>query len=207
MGYTTRDQWHQHYADGRSFRPLIEPERRFLADRLPARPGARALDVGCGTGELACYLHALGYSVLGIDYAPSAIDASRQAAAGLGAGIIFRLLDIEAPGPYFRPDPGFDLVTCRLSYAFLRDRDAFHHRVRRLLRPGGALCVMTQLVQHVPPHRRDIALDGREVKALTEAWGEVEESDTDRMTPLLLRHPRPAHAREASRVQPEEGTA
>jgi 2-polyprenyl-3-methyl-5-hydroxy-6-metoxy-1,4-benzoquinol methylase len=39
------------------------------------------LDVGCGTGENALYLAAQGHEVLGIDFAPMAIQKAQEKAA------------------------------------------------------------------------------------------------------------------------------
>jgi len=55
-------------------------ERRYLDD-LASRlsPGARILDLGCGTGEpLARYLTAGGFNVTGVDAAPAMIAICRQ---------------------------------------------------------------------------------------------------------------------------------
>lgn len=41
------------------------------------RRGAHVLDAGCGAGRLGGYLHAAGYSVVGVDVDPVLIDAAR----------------------------------------------------------------------------------------------------------------------------------
>lgn len=51
MTYTARDQWKEHFSDGKNFRQLGERERELLAEHTPVpNVGGRALDVGCGTG-------------------------------------------------------------------------------------------------------------------------------------------------------------
>ncbi|MFI1991997.1 class I SAM-dependent methyltransferase [Actinoplanes sp. NPDC020271] len=47
--------------------------------------GPKVLDLGCGTGDLACTLARRGYHVTGIDIAPLAIEKARAKAAGLTA--------------------------------------------------------------------------------------------------------------------------
>ncbi|MFF8036087.1 class I SAM-dependent methyltransferase [Streptomyces sp. NPDC016626] len=74
MTYTARDEWEKHFSDGRGFRQVSERERELLAEHTPAPDGGgRALDVGCGTGELAAYLASLGYTVDACDFADSAL--------------------------------------------------------------------------------------------------------------------------------------
>ncbi len=47
--------------------------------------GPKVLDLGCGTGDLACTLARRGYHVTGIDIAPLAIEKARAKAAGMTA--------------------------------------------------------------------------------------------------------------------------
>lgn len=68
MAYDRAD-WSQHYDDDRSFRPLHDSERDLLTRRAPAPDGGRALELGCGTGELAVFLTELGYTVDAADFA------------------------------------------------------------------------------------------------------------------------------------------
>ncbi|MEV0373333.1 methyltransferase [Streptomyces sp. NPDC050636] len=72
MGYT-HDEWHQHYDDGRCIRQLGNVERVLLTEHIPAPDGGRALDVGCGTGELAAFVAQLGYTVDAVDFAEGAL--------------------------------------------------------------------------------------------------------------------------------------
>ncbi|WP_179166431.1 class I SAM-dependent methyltransferase [Streptomyces sp. CB03238] len=94
MGYTRRKEWQQHYADGKSFRQLGEAERALLAEHAPAPDGGgQALDVGCGTGELAAYLVSLGYVVDAIDFAASATATPKKitrATMFFGSAIVIR---------------------------------------------------------------------------------------------------------------------
>ena len=46
----------------------------------------KVLDVGCGTGEHTILLTGLGYDVLGIDFAPSAVEQARRNADAKGVG-------------------------------------------------------------------------------------------------------------------------
>ena len=49
------------------------PPNPFLIETLPRldlRPDAHVLELGCGTGPVACFLAQLGYRVHGIDVVP-----------------------------------------------------------------------------------------------------------------------------------------
>ncbi|MFH9613817.1 hypothetical protein [Streptomyces pratensis] len=43
------------WSKGRGFRRLGNEEKTLLVDHAPAPEGGRALDVGCGTGEMSVY--------------------------------------------------------------------------------------------------------------------------------------------------------
>ncbi|KRV50547.1 hypothetical protein AQ490_15875 [Wenjunlia vitaminophila] len=56
--------------------------------------GGEVLDVGCGSGALSVYLASQGFSVTGIDLAPTAIAQARQAAEERGVTATFLVGDV-----------------------------------------------------------------------------------------------------------------
>ena len=75
-------------------------------------PGGHLLDIGCGRGECANWLAQKGFTVLGIDFAPSAI-ARAQATYPENERLQFRVLDICQAVPDH-------------SFQFLFDRGCYH---------------------------------------------------------------------------------
>ncbi|GAB2735305.1 methyltransferase, FxLD system [Kitasatospora kifunensis] len=188
MAYVLED-WEQHYADGRGFRPLGDCERALLAEHTPApEGGGRALDVGCGTGELAAHLVGLGYTVDAVDFAASAVERA-QAEHGHIEGVRWLRLDIERDDPEQLSEDGYDLITLRLMYPFLGDRTRVLHALGERLRPGGTLAVITPVVEHTPADKRDIALDEDEISLLSAGWEEAQRLAADDLAVLVLRGP------------------
>ena len=69
----------------------------FLIETLPRldiKPGARILELGCGTGPVACFLAQLGYRVHGIDIIHDAIDKAKAIAAEQCLDIQYEVLDV-----------------------------------------------------------------------------------------------------------------
>jgi demethylmenaquinone methyltransferase/2-methoxy-6-polyprenyl-1,4-benzoquinol methylase len=111
-------------------------------------PGARVLDVGCGTARLACALARRGASVLGIDTADAMLTTARHrvAAAALGERVELRRLSaLELP---VLPAQSFDAVVIALVLSELSaaERACVVADARRLLRPGGRLLVVDEVV-------------------------------------------------------------
>ena len=104
----------------------------FLAQVSPGR--ALALDVGCGNGQLTSLLAARFEKVI-------ATDASAEQVAGAKPleNVQFRVARAEAAVC----EPGsVDLVTAAQA-AHWFDLPAFFAEVRRVLRPGGVVALLT----------------------------------------------------------------
>nr|WSX75851.1 methyltransferase, FxLD system [Streptomyces sp. NBC_00899] len=202
MTHTTRDAWEQHYRDGKDFRPLGDRERELLAEHAPLPAGGgRAIEVGCGTGDLAAYLATgLGYEVDAVDLANSAI--ARAAAEHEGVtGVNWLRLDVEHDDPVDLSDDAYDLVALRLVVPFLQDRSRVLHALVERLRPDGALVVITPVAAHTPPDRRSIALDEDEIALLSDGWACVQRHDADGLAVLVLRD----HVQHATRPVERKG--
>ncbi|MET9778823.1 methyltransferase, FxLD system [Streptomyces sp. NPDC006367] len=187
MGYTRAD-WSNHYAVGKGFRQLGDKEKALLAEHVPAPAGGRALDAGCGTGELAVFLASAGYTVDACDFADSALARAREEYTGV-EGVRWLHLDIERDDPAPLDEEGYDLVVMRLMYPFVQDRGRIVHGLGERLRDGGALVVITPVAETTPEERRGIALDEDEIAVLAAGWETVERLDADGLAVLVLRGP------------------
>lgn len=104
----------------------------FLAGIAPGR--ALALDCGCGTGQLTVLLAAHFAHVVGSDASAAQISNASPA-----ANIVYRVARAENSGLA----PGsVDLVTVAQAAHWL-DLDTFYDEMRRVLRPGGALALIS----------------------------------------------------------------
>ncbi|MEU8779480.1 methyltransferase, FxLD system [Streptomyces sp. NPDC048606] len=192
--YTARDEWEQHYGEGKGWRMLGERERQLLAEHAPVpEGGGRALDVGCGTGELAAHLAGVGYTVDAVDLTGSAIARAREEHAV--DGVRWLRLDIERDDPAPLDEQGYDLITMRLVYPFVGDRGRVVHGLGERRRDGGALVVITPITESTPVERRGIALDEDEITLLSAGWKTVERADSDGLAFLVLRGPCHSDAR------------
>ncbi|MFF7186481.1 methyltransferase, FxLD system [Streptomyces sp. NPDC008222] len=187
MGYT-RAEWSAHFSEGRGFGPLGDEEKRLLVEYAPAPEGGRALDVCCGAGELAAFLASLGYTVDGTDFAEGALARARAEHAEV-EGVRWLCLDVEHDDLADLAEDGYDLITMRLSVAFIHDRARVLRRLAARLREGGTFVVITPVVENTPEERRRIALDEDELVTLADGFREAARFDAAGLALLVLRGP------------------
>ncbi len=99
---------------------------------LPAGPPGRALDVGCGRGDLGAWLIARGWTVAGVEPSPGAAAAARARGLDVHVGVL-----ADAP----LEDGSLAAVSFQHSLEHLTDPVADLGRARAALRPGGRVLV------------------------------------------------------------------
>lgn len=114
-----------------------EAAAEFIA-RLPIAPGARALDVACGTGNLAIPLARRGARVTGVDIATNLLEQARARTAAEGLTATFDEGDAEHL-PY--PDVSFDVVVTMFGAMFAPRPKTVASELARVLKPGGLLAM------------------------------------------------------------------
>ncbi len=105
-----------------------------LLDLVAPIPGGRAVDLGCGPGELTAELHRRteAAETLGIDSSDAMLA---KAAPHAGGGLRFERGDIGA----FVPAEPFDLVFSNAALHWVPDHPALLARLTRFVAPGGQL--------------------------------------------------------------------
>ena len=109
-----------------------------FVSRLNLPAGAKVLDVGCGTGNLAIPLARQGCVVTGVDIAPNLLVQARDRAAEEGLTATFDEGDAEAL-PY--ADAGFDTVVTMFGAMFAPRPEIVASELARVLKPGGLLAM------------------------------------------------------------------
>jgi ubiquinone/menaquinone biosynthesis C-methylase UbiE len=122
-----------------------DSNQAYVADVVHSFPAhlAQVVDLGCGPGDIAIRLNraAATTRITGVDGSRAMLAIARQAlrAAGLEAKVSF--LEGRLPGVLL-PAGSFDLVLSKDMLHHLPDPQVLWSEVRRLGRPGAAVCVM-----------------------------------------------------------------
>jgi demethylmenaquinone methyltransferase/2-methoxy-6-polyprenyl-1,4-benzoquinol methylase len=126
--------------------------RERAGDLTELAPGGAALDVCCGTGDLALELAGrVGPegTVVGCDFSERMLDLARAKAARRGAsGVRFEWAD-ALDLPY--PDDSFDAATVGFGARNLADLDRGLRELARVVRPGGRLVILEISQPRRPP--------------------------------------------------------
>ncbi len=117
-----------------------EPQPAIVALERAGHLRGHVLDIGCGTGEHTILLTRLGYDVLGVDGAPTAVEQARRNAAAQGVDARFAVRDALDLGA----SPTFDtVVDSALFHVFdADDRARYVRSLRDATRPGALVVVL-----------------------------------------------------------------
>jgi SAM-dependent methyltransferase len=121
----------------------IWPQEEPLFRRHPMPPGARILDVGCGTGEAVLRLAPLypQASLLGVDLEEAHLEPARARCAGFGPRVQFQSDDALALS---LPADTFDLVVSRHVLQSVPDAPRAVAEMARVAKPGGRLHLLAE---------------------------------------------------------------
>jgi ubiquinone/menaquinone biosynthesis C-methylase UbiE len=107
-----------------------------FVDRLAIRPGLHALDIACGSGNVAIPMARAGAVVTGVDIAPNLLAQARERAAAEGLVVNFDEGDAEQL-PY--AEASFDVVATMFGAMFAPRPEIVVAEISRVLKPGGLL--------------------------------------------------------------------
>lgn len=138
-----------------------------MADKLLAgRKPEKVLDVACGTGDVAFRLHKIypEAHITGLDLSAGMLKIAKDKLAGMDAEAKEHIDFTEGDSlalPY--PDDTFDLVTVAYGVRnFERLQDGYRE-MRRVLNPGGVLCVVELSEPSITPVKALYRLYSRHV--------------------------------------------
>jgi trans-aconitate 2-methyltransferase len=119
-----------------------------LLDLVRPAPGARAIDLGCGTGELTRVLHERlqASETVGLD---SSAEMLARSEAFAGGGVRFTRGDLGA----LADEQAYDVIFSNAALHWVGDHPALLARLTRALREGGQLAIQVPANHEHASHR------------------------------------------------------
>jgi len=130
--------------------------RERAADLAQLAPGARALDVACGTGDLALELARRvgpGGEIVACDFSEQMLELARVKAAGRDAAVPHAPIRVEWANALELPyaDDEFAAATVGFGVRNFSDLDRGLSELARVVRPGGRVVVLEMTTPTRPP--------------------------------------------------------
>jgi 2-polyprenyl-3-methyl-5-hydroxy-6-metoxy-1,4-benzoquinol methylase len=101
---------------------------------LPAKPGGRLLDIGCGDGKTLSSMQALGWQVEGVDFDPQAVEHARRRGLDVHVGTLMEQR---------YADNSFDAIIMSHLIEHVHKPLDILVDAHRILKPGGRLVIIT----------------------------------------------------------------
>lgn len=167
--------WSRLYEQGRDFR-LISPKEidqflQYVSSDVPRTN----LDLGSGTGQLTRELYHRGYECVGVDASLEAVKRARRLTSVASKVLSYVHGDLEGDDLYANEAHAqYGLITCKLVYAFIKDKPAFLEKVMGLLAPKGVLVVITPMLEDVEEDKKGIAVNENAIKLLEVYFNKVD---------------------------------
>lgn len=147
------EYWSTYYLSGKDFHILSDESLNQIVNFVQ-KPYSMALDIGCGTGDICRRLAEVGFDPTGVD---SSSEAIRIAKSKAGSKEKYVLADIEDEN--FNLSEKYDLVICKLVYAFIKNKPGFLEKVAKWMHTKSVFVIIVPLTTDVDSSKLRISVD------------------------------------------------
>ncbi len=143
----TKEFWDNVFKEKKGFSPMnLILLNRVLDFVKSYKIPKMALDVGCGSGDLVLKLSKLGLDTTGIDFSDVALEKTKSLIED--NKIQAKLIKIDLNNSKFSISLAerFDIIFCKLVYAFISDKEMFFENIKNLLSENGSFILITPVL-------------------------------------------------------------
>lgn len=163
-------KWDTIFAEGTKFTPLNEVYLGRLLETIEKQTGKTPkdiIDLGCGDGGALIQFARRGFKVTGIDFSEVGLAKAKEALEGAGiSGVELRLVNLDE----MEIQDKADIIFCKLTYAFVEDKEKFLQAVKNLMREQSVFVLITPVlhkgVEYLKEDKPGIAVDYEETHQL-----------------------------------------
>jgi demethylmenaquinone methyltransferase / 2-methoxy-6-polyprenyl-1,4-benzoquinol methylase len=116
--------------------------KKRVVKKARPRPGETALDLCCGTGDIALELARKGAEVRGVDFSERMLEIARERQTKAGTAFArMQFISGDAQNTPF-PEATFDIITIGYGLRNLASWETGLREMHRLAKPGGRLVIL-----------------------------------------------------------------
>ncbi len=159
-------KWDEAYANGRNYMFLFPLQVNKILSYFDTEDfsNKKALDLGCGTGQLGRELYHKGFSsVLGVDLSKKAIELAVSATVFTNIKYIQLSLEDDFSS---KIDQQYDLIVCKDTFAFIENKVDFLGSVNMLLQEKGIFVLISPNPSSVVESKKHILINRSETEAM-----------------------------------------
>lgn len=156
----TLKYWDNTYESGQDYVYVGLEQLDKILSYVDKEQNLTYIDLGCGTGQLTREMYHRGFQVTGIDGSKKALEKARAATQ---FDIKYILADFETDFSKII-DKKANFITCKYTYAFIKDRNTFLENVSKLLEKEGVFIIISPLRTATGEAKKDITLDPNSTK-------------------------------------------
>ncbi len=147
-----QNKWNTYYSQSKDFGLITSQSISKILEYTDPVLEKSCLDIGCGTGQLTRELYHRGYSCVGIDLSKEAIKIAESLTVVPKEKLSYKLHDFESEEIPSLFKANYSLITCKLVYAFIKNKTIFLSKVKKILNSGGIFVIITPITS--PPEDR-----------------------------------------------------
>ncbi|MDP3764058.1 MAG: class I SAM-dependent methyltransferase [bacterium] len=175
-----KDFWNNIFSQDKNYvkvSPLFLDE---LFKHINIKPNYKALDIGCGTGDLVIKLAKKGFQSIGLDVSDAALSKAKNNAEKEGVKNLTKFIEFDIDSSNYKniPDSPFNLIACKLVFAFIKDKFSFLKNIKNILTKDGHFVLITPVLYpnvEYSEHLKKISVDKeRTLELLNEVFSKVE---------------------------------
>ncbi len=150
--------WNKSYKEGVRYlklnQVLFELITREVLQNLQKKRFTNSLDLGCGRGELVMQISHISDFVLGVDRSEIALENARLQNI---ANTKFAQVNLDNLNEFSQLyDNHFDVIFCKLTFPFVKEKNVFLEYCKKMLVHRGALVIIN------PVQERGIVYKGKQ---------------------------------------------
>ncbi|MDP3800430.1 MAG: class I SAM-dependent methyltransferase [bacterium] len=175
-----KDFWNNIFSQDKDYVKISHSFLDELLKHINLQENSKILDIGCGTGDLVIKLAKKGFQSTGLDISNIALEKAKNKALEEKVESLTNFIefDIDSFDLKTIPNSPFDLITCKLVFAFIKDKPSFLKNIKNILTKNGHFVLITPVLYpnvEYSEHLKKISVDKQKtLDLLNQVFSKVE---------------------------------